>query len=39
MNKHLAEQWDYEEMVMRRIVEFEGGIGIECVGKGHRDRS
>ena len=39
MNKHLAEQWDYEEMLMRRIVEFEGGTGIECVGKGHKDLS
>lgn len=39
MNRHLTEQWDYEEMLMRRIVEFEGGIGIECVGEGRRDIS
>ncbi len=33
MNKHLTEQWAYEEDLMRRIVEFEGGTGIECIGK------
>lgn len=34
MNAHLVEQWAYEEELMRRIIEFEGGIGIETCGEG-----
>ena len=33
MNAHLVEQWAYEEELMRRIIEFEGGIGIETYGE------
>lgn len=32
MNAHLAEQWAYEEDLMKRIIKFEGGIGIEICG-------
>lgn len=32
MNKHIKAQWDYEERLLREIVEFEGGSGIEGVG-------
>lgn len=32
MNAHLIEQWAYEENLMRRIIRFEGGIGIEICG-------
>ncbi|MDO5862291.1 MAG: hypothetical protein Q4Q58_05830 [Thermoplasmata archaeon] len=34
MNQHLRTQWAYEEDLMRRIVEFEGGTGIECTDEG-----
>ncbi len=34
MNAHLVEQWAYEEELMRRIIEFEGGTGIETCGEG-----
>ncbi|MDO5854037.1 MAG: hypothetical protein Q4Q62_08420 [Thermoplasmata archaeon] len=34
MNQHLRSQWDYEEELMRKIVEFEGGRGIECTEEG-----
>ncbi len=39
MNKHLSEQWAYEEKLMRDIVRFEGGAGIECVGKAPKGSS
>ncbi len=29
MNHHLASQWAYEEDLLGRIIEFEGGTGIE----------
>ena len=31
MNSHLVGQWVYEEDLMRRMIDFEGGIGIEAV--------
>ena len=34
MNAHLVEQWAYEEELMRRIIEFEGGTGIETCDEG-----
>ena len=32
MNRHIRIQWKYEEELMRRIIEFEGGVGVEGVG-------
>lgn len=34
MNAHLVEQWAYEEDLMRRIIAFEGGLGIEACDDG-----
>ncbi len=28
MNRHLTNQWDYEDDILQRIVQFEGGVGI-----------
>lgn len=34
MNRHLRTQWAYEEDLLERIVDFEGGIGIEPTDEG-----
>lgn len=36
MNRHLRTQWAYETDLMERIVEFEGGTGIEATDEGKR---
>lgn len=33
MNRHLASQWEYEEYLLRSIISFEGGTGVEAVGQ------
>ncbi len=33
MNRHLESQWGYEEHIMGRIIEFEGGTGVESISK------
>ncbi len=39
MNKHLRNQWEYETDLMERIVEFEGGVGIEATSEGEKSRA
>ena len=34
MNRHMSVQWRYEEELMSRIIEFEGGNGIESTCEG-----
>lgn len=34
MNRHMSVQWRYEEELMSRIIEFEGGNGIESTCDG-----
>ncbi len=38
MNKHLLNQWTYEEELAYRIIEFEGGSGIEATDIGRKGK-
>ena len=39
MNKHIRAQWAYEEDLMRRVISFEGGTGIEATEEGSPSRA
>ncbi len=37
MNKHILNQWSYEDYLLDKIMEFEGGVGARVIVDGSRD--